>query len=195
MPWELCCWSSRSCLTLCAQGGHSYPDSVIHRKYVGYVVWPIICIPQYFAFIEPSLYPTVYVWAVVWETYLNRHHWFQHSLQIILFVKEKCITVSILTSVRIIVFLTETHEISYGHIIPSEYILEIPFQGLEHSAGKGTCCFWKRSRFSSQHLSGGLKLSVTPVPGDLVLFSCLHGHQAYVWCTYIHADKTPIHMK
>lgn len=56
-------------------------------------------------------------------------------------------------------------------------------------------------QFYNQH--GGSKPSITPTPGHLMPSSGLHGHQAHMWntyihiyiCTYIHADKAPIHIK
>lgn len=48
--------------------------------------------------------------------------------------------------------------------------------------------------FDSQHLHGGSKLSVTPVPWAPMLSSGIHRYQELTWCTDIHADKHP-HIK
>lgn len=43
--------------------------------------------------------------------------------------------------------------------------------------------------FGSQHPHGGSQLSVTPVPGDLMASSDLHGYQTHVWYIDIHASQ------
>lgn len=50
---------------------------------------------------------------------------------------------------------------------------------------------YRKPRFSFQHSQGGLQLTVTPVPEDLMPSSGL-------WtsgCTDVRADKIPIHRK
>lgn len=41
---------------------------------------------------------------------------------------------------------------------------------------------------------GGSQLTITPIPGDPMLFSDLGGHQVYTWNTYIHACKILIYI-
>lgn len=48
---------------------------------------------------------------------------------------------------------------------------------------------FQRIGFDCQHPHGGSKLSVTPVPGDLMSSSVLRGHQAH-----INAGKTLVHI-
>ena len=57
---------------------------------------------------------------------------------------------------------------------------------------RSTGCSSRGPRFNSQHPHGSSQVSVTPVPGDLIPSSGLHGHQAHTWCTYIHVDRTHI---
>ena len=52
------------------------------------------------------------------------------------------------------------------------------------STARSTGCFSKGPGFDSQHLHGSPQWS-----------SDLHGHQACMWRTYIHARKTSIHIK
>lgn len=47
----------------------------------------------------------------------------------------------------------------------------------------------------SQNPYEGSQLSVTPVVKDLMPPSDLCGHQACMWYTFIHADKTLINVK
>lgn len=37
-------------------------------------------------------------------------------------------------------------------------------------------------------------MKITPVAGDLMCSSDLQGYLAPTWCTYLHADKTIIHI-
>jgi hypothetical protein len=57
-----------------------------------------------------------------------------------------------------------------------------------------TGCSSKAPRFDSQQLHGDSHLSVTPVPGDLLPDSDLHGHQAYIEYTntYPHTQNTKL---
>lgn len=47
----------------------------------------------------------------------------------------------------------------------------------------------------NQYTYGGLQQSLILVPGDMRSSSGLHGHQTYIWNTYIQASKTAIHIK
>lgn len=51
------------------------------------------------------------------------------------------------------------------------------------------------NKLCSKHPHGGLKHSLTPVSGGLTTPSGLLEHQACIWCTDIHACRTPIHAK
>ena len=56
--------------------------------------------------------------------------------------------------------------------------------GCSHdSVIKDTRCSCKGPRFNSHYLHGSTQPSTTPVTGDCT------------WCTYLHAEKTPIHIK
>ena len=58
---------------------------------------------------------------------------------------------------------------------------------------KSIGCFPIGPGINSQHLHGGSQASVTPVLGNLMPSSDLHGHQAHKWCTDTHAGKTHTH--
>lgn len=45
----------------------------------------------------------------------------------------------------------------------------------------------REPRFGFWHPLGSLQPSVTLVPGEVMLSSCFHEHQAWTLCTYIHA--------
>jgi hypothetical protein len=60
-------------------------------------------------------------------------------------------------------------------------------------SGKDACCFCRRPGFNSWHPDGCSQLTVTPVSGDLMLLSDLHGHQIRIMST--HTDKIFIHIK
>lgn len=47
----------------------------------------------------------------------------------------------------------------------------------------------------SQHPRGSPRLSRTPVPGDVMSSSALHGHKACTRCTDIYVSKTLQHIK
>lgn len=49
--------------------------------------------------------------------------------------------------------------------------------------------------FYSLHLDSSLQLSLTPVPGDLMISFGLSKPQAHMWHIDIHAGKTTIHIK
>lgn len=53
----------------------------------------------------------------------------------------------------------------------------------------------KRTPFGFQHPRGGPQPSKTPVPGDPTPFSDFFGHQAHIWCIYMHVGKTPPKIK
>lgn len=63
---------------------------------------------------------------------------------------------------------------------------------LESSMGKSTSCSCNGLGFSSQHPSGDLQPSLTPVKGDLMPSTDLFGHQANT--CYTHRQNT-IHLK
>jgi hypothetical protein len=56
-----------------------------------------------------------------------------------------------------------------------------------------TCCSCKGPGFNSQHLHGGLNLSVTPVPRDLILSVTSSGDKLSWEHKDIHAGKSLIH--
>jgi hypothetical protein len=60
---------------------------------------------------------------------------------------------------------------------------------------KSRGCSRRKPEFSLGHPHGGSQASITAVPGDPMLSSDLHGHQACTWCTYIHAGKGHAYIK
>lgn len=64
----------------------------------------------------------------------------------------------------------------------------------DDSRVKSTFCSFQGLGLSST-TTRLLKLSVTPVPGNLTPCSCLCRHQAFMQCIYIPAGKTLIHIK
>jgi hypothetical protein len=60
---------------------------------------------------------------------------------------------------------------------------------------KSTGCSSRGPRLNSQHPHGGLQLTVTPVLGDLILYSGLCRHCVCTLCTEVYASKTHIHIK
>lgn len=61
----------------------------------------------------------------------------------------------------------------------------------EGSVVKKTWYFCRGSEFDSQHLHGGLQLTVTSVPRGLIPSVGFWGHQTYTWYICIHADEHP----
>jgi hypothetical protein len=49
--------------------------------------------------------------------------------------------------------------------------------------------------FMSQRPHSSSQASVTPVPGDPMPSSGLHGYQVHIWYTNTHVGKTPIYKK
>jgi hypothetical protein len=82
-----------------------------------------------------------------------------------------------------------------GHTTAWLTILNVDMQNSILEGREMAFLLFRKYGFSSQHPYDGSQSSVTPVPGDLMPSSGLHGYQTNTWFTCIHVDKTFVDVK